>query len=149
MQHPPGATGAGACALRIGGELGAAGYAHGEWPQWDDERSGAADGADDPLRDEYEVTLASGEGACTEIGAELSAVSELLVRSRDKVSLQLPPDSEYWLTSMPSVFVRQTLIGLLTHLVPSQCTAAPAWIGVAQRKGVYVRIQGAKAGIGH
>ncbi len=29
-----------------------AGYAHDEWPQWDDEGNSAADGADDPLRDE-------------------------------------------------------------------------------------------------
>ena len=128
-----------------------AGYAHGEWPQWDDEGNSAADGADDPLRDEYEVTLASGEGACTDIGAELSAVSDLLepLLTRYKVSLQLPPDSEYWLTSMPSVFVRQTLIGLLTHLVPS-CAGGAVRIGVAQKEGrVHVRIQGAKAGIGH
>jgi CheY-like chemotaxis protein len=128
-----------------------AGYAHGEWPQWDDERSGAADGADDPLRDEYEVTLASGEGACTDIGAELSAVSDLLepLLARYEVSLQLPPDSECRLTSMPSVFVRQTLIGLLTHLVPS-CADGAVRIGVTQEDGrVYLRIHGAKAGIGH
>jgi CheY-like chemotaxis protein len=128
-----------------------AGYAHDEWPVWSGEHAADPAAGDDPLRDEYAVTLASGQGQYTEIGAELLAVSDIVkpLLARYRVSLQMPPESDYWLTSMPSVFVRQALIGLLTHLVPS-CAGGAVRIGVAQENGrVYLRIHGMKGGIGH
>ncbi len=98
-----------------------AGYADGVWPVWPERDTGsAATAIDDPLRDEYAVTLADGQGQGAEVYTELLAIADLLqpLLARYDIALHLPSTDDAWLTSMPRVFVRQALISLFTGLAP-------------------------------
>ena len=140
-------------ALAVLGEALArqAGFAHGAWPLWPEPRAGlASTGIDDPLRDEYEVTLAGGQGQWAEIGAELLAIADIVqpLLARYKIVLHLPPADNSWLISMPSVFVRQTLISLLTHLAPVSAGGTIQVVLNQTAQRVCVQLQIAKAAVG-
>lgn len=128
-----------------------AGYAPGVWPIWPRERGRyASSEIDDPLRDEYAVTLAGGQGQYAEVGAELLAIADIVqpLLARYDISIQAPLTKGYWLTSMPRVFIRQALISLLTHLAP---LAAGGALGVSLTQAVErvcMQIRIAKIGIG-
>jgi len=128
-----------------------AGYAPGVWPIWpEDPRRHIRDGIDDPLRDEYAVTLAGGQGQYAEVGAELLAIADVVqpLLARYGISIQAPSPKGYWLTSMPRVFIRQALISLLTRLAP---LASGGAIGVSLTQAaarVCMQIQMVKTGIG-
>ena len=128
-----------------------AGYADGAWPIWPERYAdSAATHIEDPLRDEYAVTLAGWQGQSAEVGAELLAIADILqpLLARYGIALHLPSTYSEWLTSMPRVFIRQALISLLTRLAP---LAAGGTIGIAlthAAERVCVQIQIVKAAIG-
>ncbi len=136
-------------ALAVLGEALAtqAGYAQGAWPAWP--AHAAPIGNNDALRSEYEATIVGGEGLYTEVATELMAIANIVqpLLARYKIAVQLPQTDDFWLTSMPSVFVRQTLISLLTRLAPV-CAGGTLEVELAQQATcMCLQVRMAKTGV--